>query len=322
MPIDGGLARARARVLCPLVALALTCVDATAGRDLTLPPLRVHVTVSVCLCLCLCLCVRVCSLPRVVRLYAATFEQRFGEVESLNYARLGWGDEEVLQLAQVLSHNGGLRRLEFLSLEHNHIGDRGACILADALPKLKRLRRVSLGGNRIGPAGLEALTAAKRRCTSPSVVIILWDNDVPAASVLQASNESLESMGQSAREAIGGVRAHLKEAWNRIVEVRAAAEVEHMAISEARQAAASSEIAPRGALASGGGRGGLAGGGTSPSGTQARLSPSPPGSPPARGGGLTPRLSYLSRGLRLPEAGPPWDDFQQPLTPPSSEAGW
>ena len=45
----------------------------------------------------------------------------------------------------------------------NLIGNRGACILAEQLPRLPNLRRVSLSGNRIGQIGMDALVAAKRR---------------------------------------------------------------------------------------------------------------------------------------------------------------
>ena len=36
-----------------------------------------------------------------VSLYEETFNLRFGGVEVLKYERLGWGDEDMLQLAQV-----------------------------------------------------------------------------------------------------------------------------------------------------------------------------------------------------------------------------
>ena len=63
----------------------------------------------------------------------------------------------------MLSHGGGLKRVEYLHLDENLIGNRGACILAEQLPRLPNLRLVSLSGNRIGQIGMDALVAAKRR---------------------------------------------------------------------------------------------------------------------------------------------------------------
>ena len=51
-------------------------------------------------------------------------------------------------------------------------------------------------------------------------MVSVWNNLVPAAMVLQASNEELDRIGRSARGTLTGVRSHLKLAWNALTEAR------------------------------------------------------------------------------------------------------
>ena len=61
------------------------------------------------------------------------------------------------------------------------------------------------------------------RCHA-TLVVSVWNNLVPAAMVLQASNEELDRIGRSARGTLTGVRSHLKQAWNALTEARLTAE--------------------------------------------------------------------------------------------------
>ncbi|CAK0897225.1 unnamed protein product, partial [Prorocentrum cordatum] len=70
--------------------------------------------------------------PRVAELYRSAFAQRFESAERLVYESLGWGDEEVRQVAAVLA-SGAAPRLQVLHLGKNRVGDEGAAALAEAL---------------------------------------------------------------------------------------------------------------------------------------------------------------------------------------------
>jgi hypothetical protein len=67
--------------------------------------------------------------PAVSRLYRKGFEERFGELEELNYSRIGWGAAEAKALAAVLAA-GAAPKLRYLSFDFNKIGDEGARSLA------------------------------------------------------------------------------------------------------------------------------------------------------------------------------------------------
>ena len=100
--------------------------------------------------------------PLVKRLYEAAFEEQFGKATKLDYARLGWGDAEAAQLAEVLA-SGAAPRLEKLNLSRNEIGEEGCKALAAALGKegaAPRLEKLELAFNKIGDEGCKALAAA------------------------------------------------------------------------------------------------------------------------------------------------------------------
>ncbi|CAK0872197.1 unnamed protein product [Prorocentrum cordatum] len=102
--------------------------------------------------------------PRVAELYRSAFTQRFESAELLLYQGLGWGDEEVRQVAAVLA-SVALPRLQLLGLDGNRVGDEGAAALAAALRApgaLPSLQLLGLDGNRVGDEGAAALAAALR----------------------------------------------------------------------------------------------------------------------------------------------------------------
>ena len=92
----------------------------------------------------------------------AFLAQHRSDATSLDCCYLGWGDEEVTQLAKALSTPGVLPACEKLNLRSNNIGDAGATELAVAFSQgaLPACERLELRSNRISNAGCEALTAA------------------------------------------------------------------------------------------------------------------------------------------------------------------
>ena len=91
--------------------------------------------------------------------FQKTIEEVLGSVEELNYNVLGWGDEQVVQLAAVLPL---CTRLQKLELVRNAIGDVGAKTLAKAAASgaLAQCTLLNLAGNQIGDVGLTALASA------------------------------------------------------------------------------------------------------------------------------------------------------------------
>jgi len=96
---------------------------------------------------------------RVATLYRAGFIERFASCSYLWYDCLGWGDEEAMGIAKVLSA-GAVPRLEVLNLCGNKIGGKGATALAESLECAPLLREVDLERNRIGDKGAIALASA------------------------------------------------------------------------------------------------------------------------------------------------------------------
>ena len=91
--------------------------------------------------------------------FRATIEEVMGGVETLNYNKLGWGDQEIAQLAQVLPLCGRLTKLELLGNQFGHIGMSALASACEngALPQLKELY---LFENQIGDVGMQALAGA------------------------------------------------------------------------------------------------------------------------------------------------------------------
>ena len=103
------------------------------------------------------------DLPMVIALNTRTILSIFRDMKKLVYGQVGlqvgWGDDEAVQLAEVLPLCTSATRLH---LQGNKISDRGAKALAaafaeGAMPKLKEL---SLNNTQIGDEGAVALAAA------------------------------------------------------------------------------------------------------------------------------------------------------------------
>ena len=112
--------------------------------------------------------------PLVTRLYAAAFEEQFGKATGLRYVRLGWGDAEAAQVAEVLA-SGAAPDLRELYLGYNQIGVDGCKALAAALGKegaAPRLEELYLSYNKIGDEGCEALTAALKEGAVPRLKML------------------------------------------------------------------------------------------------------------------------------------------------------
>ena len=106
--------------------------------------------------------------PTLLELYDGAFKFYFGQVYKLNYTNLGWGDNELVQLARVLS-SGVAKRLVLIHLAINQIGNVGLKALAEVITNgaLPQLSMVVLQGNP-GDASIvhKALEArAKERAT-------------------------------------------------------------------------------------------------------------------------------------------------------------
>ena len=92
------------------------------------------------------------DLPMVIALNTRTILSIFRDMKVIKYLKVGWGDDEAVQLAEVLPLCTSATEL---SLKSNKISDRGAKALAaafaeGALPKLKVL---SLFNNQLGDEG-------------------------------------------------------------------------------------------------------------------------------------------------------------------------
>ena len=97
--------------------------------------------------------------PLVADLYGTSFVQRFESVEMLVFANLGWGDEEVGKVADVLA-TGIAPQLQELTLGRGRMGDEGAACLAKALVGVPKLQNLTLHTNRIGDVGAAHLAEA------------------------------------------------------------------------------------------------------------------------------------------------------------------
>ena len=104
----------------------------------------------------------------VIALNTRTILSIFRDMKVLTYTEIGWGDDEAVQLAEVLPL---CTSATVLSLENNKISVRGAKALAaafaeGAMPKLKGLY---LHGNQIGDEGAVALAEAVGKGALPKL---------------------------------------------------------------------------------------------------------------------------------------------------------
>ena len=125
----------------------------------------------------------------VIALNTRTILSVFRDMKELTYLQVGWGDDEAVQLAEVLPlctsatelnlinnkisvrgakalaaafAEGAMPKLKELYLTNNQIGDEGAVALAEAVGKgaLPELKTLDLATNQIGDEGAKALAAA------------------------------------------------------------------------------------------------------------------------------------------------------------------
>ena len=130
------------------------------------------------------------DLPMVIALNTRTILSIFRDMKMVKYVDVGWGDDEAVQLAEVLPlctsatelwlnwnkisdrgakalaaafAEGAMPKLETLSLSVNQIGDEGAKALAEAVGKgaLPKLKELDLRGNKMAKDALKALKAKR-----------------------------------------------------------------------------------------------------------------------------------------------------------------
>ena len=138
------------------------------------------------------------DLPMVIALNTRTILSIFRDMKELQYSGVGWGDDEAVQLAEVLplctsatklylNNNkisdrgakalaaafaeGAMPKLEKLYLHYNQIGDEGAVALAEAVGKgaLPELRQLHLDGDKLSQTAKDALKAVKAKRSGLSV---------------------------------------------------------------------------------------------------------------------------------------------------------
>ena len=100
--------------------------------------------------------------PMVARLYEREYEAHLGQVETLYYDGLGWGDKEIGLLCEVVK-SGVFKALKELYLSDNCISSVGVSSLKDAVSDgwLPACRRIHLNGNkRISAAAIETVSTA------------------------------------------------------------------------------------------------------------------------------------------------------------------
>ena len=142
------------------------------------------------------------DLPMVIALNTRTILSIFRDMKELEYSLVGWGDDEAVQLAEVLPlctsatelnlennknisdrgakalaaafAEGAMPKLEKLSLFNNQIGDEGAKALAEAVGKgaLPELKELNLVTNQIGDEGAVALAEAVGKGALPKLVTL------------------------------------------------------------------------------------------------------------------------------------------------------
>ena len=138
------------------------------------------------------------DLPMVIALNTRTILSIFRDMKELTYMHCGWGDDEAVQLAEVLPlctsatelslwknkisdrgakalaaafAEGAMPKLEGLVLKYNQIGDEGAVALAEAVGKgaLPELKDLLLNNNQIGDEGAKALAEAVGKGALPKL---------------------------------------------------------------------------------------------------------------------------------------------------------
>ena len=109
------------------------------------------------------------DLPMVIALNTRTILSIFRDMRMVKYASIGWGDDEAVQLAEVLPLCTSATELE---LQSNKISDRGAKAMAAAFAEgaMPKLEHLGLGhNNQIGDEGAVALAEAVGKGALPEL---------------------------------------------------------------------------------------------------------------------------------------------------------
>ena len=162
----------------------------------------------------------------VIALNTRTILSIFRDMKELKYLEVGWGDDEAVQLAEVLPlctsatelqlggnkisdrgakalaaafAEGAMPKLEKLFLPVNQIGDEGAVALAEAVGKgaLPELKELYLSVNQIGDKGAVALAEA------------VGKGALPKLKELNLNNNKLSQTAKDAWEAVEAKRSGL-----------------------------------------------------------------------------------------------------------------
>ena len=111
------------------------------------------------------------DLPMVIALNTRTILSIFRDMKVVKYLEVGWGDDEVVQLAEVLPLCTSATELR---LGNNKISDRGAKALAAAFAEgaMPKLEGLVLSSNQIGDDGAVALAEAVGKGALPELKIL------------------------------------------------------------------------------------------------------------------------------------------------------
>ena len=114
----------------------------------------------------------------VIALNTRTILSIFRDMKELTYFKVGWGDDEAVQLAEVLPLCTSATGLDLM---YNKISDRGAKALAAAFAEgaMPKLEDLYLSDNQIGDEGAVALAEAVGKGALPELEgLYLMDNQI------------------------------------------------------------------------------------------------------------------------------------------------
>ena len=111
------------------------------------------------------------DLPMVIALNTRTILSIFRDMKVVKYLQVGWGDDEAVQLAEVLPLCTSATEL---NLQVNKIADRGAKALAAAFAEgaMPKLEKLVLYLNKIGDEGAVALAEAVGKGALPKLKLL------------------------------------------------------------------------------------------------------------------------------------------------------
>ena len=125
------------------------------------------------------------DLPMVIALNTRTILSIFRDMKVVKYASIDWGDDEAVQLAEVLPLCTSATELD---LKFNKISDRGAKALAAAFAEgaMPKLERLYLNDNQIGDEGAVALAEAVGKGALPELKGLYLYNDQLSQTAMDA----------------------------------------------------------------------------------------------------------------------------------------